>query len=129
MESNKIRITVSGVLEDLSNGYTRTTSSKHYNSEIGSIEEKYGLNKTEVTELFKHPKLINKKTIIPKETRFIIVDDTEETTNEISENGQESLSTDNANDTITSEEQSEEELEEVPFNYEPSLSSSPLDLD
>lgn len=129
MESNKIRITVSGVLEDLSNGYTRTTSSKHYNSEIGSIEEKYGLNKTEVTELFKHPKLINKKTIIPKETRFIIVDDTEETTNEISENGQESLSTDNANDTITSEEQFEEELETVPFDYEPPLSSSPLDLD
>src|SRR3972149_6418364 len=99
MEDNKIRITVSGVLEDLSNGYTRTTSSKHYNAEIGSIEEKYGLNKTEVSQVFKHPKLLGKQTILPKETRFIIVDDTEQNiTTENSENGQESLSTDNAND-------------------------------
>jgi hypothetical protein len=73
-----IRITVSGVLTDLQNGYTRTTSDKQYQGEGKSIEEKYGLNKSQVSDLFKHDKLKGKKTIVPKKPAFILVDDEDE---------------------------------------------------
>lgn len=70
-----IVITVSGVLDDLKNGLTR--------DEIGT---KYGLNKTQVKDLFQHPKLKNKKTIKPKVLPFILEDDTmeETSTNQLS---------------------------------------------
>jgi len=44
-------LTISGVLKYLEDGLTRET-----------IGEMYGLEKWEVTELFKHPKLKNRKT-------------------------------------------------------------------
>lgn len=71
----KPTIVLSQVLEDLKNGYTRTTSSPGYDATIGSIEEKYGLNKTQVSQLFKHPQLLNKKTIKRPDSGFIIEDD------------------------------------------------------
>lgn len=67
--SNTITITVSGVLNDLKNGLSR--------EEIGA---KYGLNKSQVKDLFQHPKLKNKKTIKVKSPAFILEDDTEEVT-------------------------------------------------
>lgn len=82
--SNKIQITVSGILNDLQNGMTRTTKSKHYDSERGSIAEKYNLTDAEVKRLFQSsPKLQGRKTILPKEDSFILIDDTEETTNTV----------------------------------------------
>lgn len=144
MDNNKIRITITGILQDLSNGFTRTTSSHTYNPEIGSIKEKYGLNKSEVKDLFDHPKLKNKKTISIKESKYILIDDTIE--NELStlsgaievpiiddnsENGHDSLENVDANDTNTLEEENlmehhiVQEEEESFFNVQ----SSPLDLD
>lgn len=73
-----IKITVSGILEDLKNGYTRTTGEKHYLGDGKSIQEKYGLNKSQVTELFTHEKLKGKKTITIKAPAFILEDDTED---------------------------------------------------
>lgn len=73
-----IKITVSGILEDLKDGYTRTTNEKHYLGDEKSIQEKYGLNKSQVKDLFDHPKLKGKKTIAIKAPAFILEDDTEE---------------------------------------------------
>jgi hypothetical protein len=67
---------VTGIMADLKNGLTRRTSDLNYNPEIGSIEEKYGLSKSDVTELFRHPALRNLKTIVPKKPNFILEDDT-----------------------------------------------------
>jgi len=61
----KIQLTISGLLADLKNGLTR--------DDIGA---KYNLNKTQVKQVFKHPKLKNKKTIKPVEPLFDLVDDT-----------------------------------------------------
>lgn len=71
----KTTIKLSDILTDLQNGLTRTKNSSGYNSTIGSIEEKYDLNKRDVSELFKHPALFKKRTIFKKESSFIIEDD------------------------------------------------------
>ena len=73
-----IKITVSGILEDLKNGYTRTINEKHYLGDEKYIQEKYGLNKSQVKALFDHPKLKGKKTIAIKAPAFILEDDTED---------------------------------------------------
>jgi hypothetical protein len=70
-----IKITVQGVLEDLKKGYTRTISDRQYKGEKMSIEEKYGLNKSQVKDLFDHPKLKGKKTIAIKVPAFILIDE------------------------------------------------------
>lgn len=72
-----IKITVQGVLEDLKNGYTRTISDKYYKGDEKSIQEKYGLNKSQVTELFKHEKLKGKKVKAVKIPAFILIDEDE----------------------------------------------------
>jgi len=68
-------IVISQVLQDLKDGYTRTTSGTGYDPEIGSIQEKYGLNKTQVKQLFQHPQLLKKRTILKKDLGFVIQDD------------------------------------------------------
>ena len=73
-----VRITVSGILEDLHNGYTRTTSDKQYAGEGKSIEEKYNLSKTQVAQLFQHEKLRGRKTRVQEAPAFVLIDDTEE---------------------------------------------------
>ena len=74
-----IRITVQGVLEDLENGYTRNAEGKFYKGEGFSIGEKYGLNKSQVADLFKHEKLKGRKVKMEKTPAFILIDE-EETT-------------------------------------------------
>ena len=74
--SKTVEIKVSSILEDLKNGYTRLKADSKYDSKIGSIQEKYGLNGIQVFELFKHEKLKGKKTITKKEPAFTIIDDT-----------------------------------------------------
>ena len=72
-----IRITISGILNDLQEGYTRTKDDKHYQGEGKSIQEKYNLRKSEVFSLFKHDKLKGRKTISTKVLPFVLIDDTE----------------------------------------------------
>lgn len=69
-----VRITVQGVLEDLQNGYTRCKNDKHY-EEGKSIQEKYGINKTQVSQLFKHDKLKGRKVKVVSAPAFILVDE------------------------------------------------------
>jgi hypothetical protein len=58
-------ITVSMILEDLDNGIDRT-----------GIQEKYGLEKWEVTQMFQHPSLKGKKAKKKRKLSFNFVDDT-----------------------------------------------------
>jgi hypothetical protein len=57
-------IGIKQVLDMLSNGQTREEIRLHY-----------GLNKTELGQLFKHPELKGKKTKKPKAAAFVIVED------------------------------------------------------
>jgi hypothetical protein len=75
--TDKIHISISDVMNLLKEGVTRCQGDKGYDPEKGSIQEKYGLNKSQVGRLFKHPKLKGLKVNIPREEVFQIVDDTE----------------------------------------------------
>lgn len=75
-KSETIEIKISDVLECLTQGYTRTKGEKNYDPNIGSIQEKYELNKSQVFELFKYDKLKGRKTIVKKAPAFVVVDDT-----------------------------------------------------
>lgn len=66
-------ISIKGILEDLENGLTRTTTSQGYDEAIGSIETKYELTKAEVKEMFQHELLKNRKT--KKAPSFRLIDD------------------------------------------------------
>lgn len=63
--SDKVKLTVNGLLEDLEQGLTRP-----------EIAEKYGLSMSSINKAFKHPKLAGKKAkSVPK---FILIDDEDE---------------------------------------------------
>lgn len=70
-----IEITLSGIKQDLANGVTRCKGDTGYSEERGSIEEKYGLSKTEVKELFKDKDLIGLKVRVPKAKRWVLIKD------------------------------------------------------
>tara|TARA_R100001440_G_scaffold1626_1_gene5221 strand:+ start:3454 stop:3825 length:372 start_codon:yes stop_codon:yes gene_type:complete len=66
-------ITVTMILEDLDNGIDRT-----------AIQEKYGLEKWEVTQMFQHPTLKGKKAKKVRKLSFNFVDDTADDPNQTS---------------------------------------------
>jgi hypothetical protein len=70
-----VRITVQGVLTDLENGFTRNANDTNYKGEGQSIGEKYGLNKSQVSELFKHEKLKGRKVKKVRTPAFILIDE------------------------------------------------------
>lgn len=78
MEDKRPTIKVSQILEDLNNGLTRYPDSPGYNPDLKSIQEKYGLDRKAVSDLFKTPKLKGKRTQTVAVTPFVLVDDTEE---------------------------------------------------
>jgi len=75
-KSETIEIKISDILQYLKEGYTRTKGEKNYDASIGSIQEKYDLNKSQIFELFKHEKLKGRKTIVKKAPAFVVLDDT-----------------------------------------------------
>lgn len=82
MSNTKIRVTISQLLNDLNNGITRCKNDTGYDEKRGSVEEKYGLTKEAVKEIFRHPKLANLRVRIPtiEEKIYELVDDVEEKT-------------------------------------------------
>ena len=64
-----IKLTVSGIITDLTNGLDRE-----------KIATKYGLTKQEVNEVFKHPKLQGLRVKRKAAVRFVLEDDTVTTT-------------------------------------------------
>ena len=73
MNTEKPVIKVQDVLELLKQGYTRLAKD---DIGKGSIQEHYGLNGTQVKQLFMHSKLKQRKTIKPKDS-FILIDEEE----------------------------------------------------
>ncbi len=57
--SEQKRVVVEDVRFLLSNGYTRTTTDKNYNAEIGSIEEYYSLSPEQVRLMFRDARMKN----------------------------------------------------------------------
>jgi len=81
----KTTISIAEVISLLHSGYTRTTSSTAYNSEIGCIQDYYGLSDDDVKLLFTHPKLKKVRTKQPSKNIndvFNIIDNVESTTTE-----------------------------------------------
>lgn len=91
--NQKTKLTVSGILQDLANGLTRTSNSKNYNAEIGCIQDKYDLSNYDLDMLFRHPKLKGRKTHAVKLTSFILEDDVDVDVNETVETTQEVVET------------------------------------
>jgi hypothetical protein len=79
MAINKVDLTVSQLLNDLSEGLTWL---KKDDLGYGSIETKYGATEKQITAIRKHPKLKDAETNI---TIFNIIDDTNETFNKTKE--------------------------------------------
>ncbi len=75
-------ILISQIKKDLKSGLTRW---KKDNLGFGSLEEKYSLTFTEVKELIEHPKIQGIKTKIPT---LRIIDDTENTSDDLSPAGE-----------------------------------------
>lgn len=75
MSEGKIQVSIRGVIEDLSNGITRCKGDAGYNEELGSIQEKYGLNKSQVNRMFKHPQLKGRRVHVAVDDPFELIDD------------------------------------------------------
>tara|TARA_R110001606_G_scaffold398966_1_gene579745 strand:- start:242 stop:721 length:480 start_codon:yes stop_codon:yes gene_type:complete len=71
-------IKISKVLELMKDGYSRTSDSKSYNPEIGSVQEYFSLSDHEVKHLFSFSRLKNAKTSTAKPINFYIEMEDEE---------------------------------------------------
>jgi len=80
--NSKKQISVSEIITLMSAGYTRTSTARGYNPEVGSIQEYYDLPKEQVKLLFEHPKLKDVKTTKIVVPMFDLVDDTTSTEDE-----------------------------------------------
>lgn len=76
-------VRLSEVIEALDRGVTRCVGDTGYNAQIGSIEEMYGLSKTDVKELFKHEKLKGRR--VKTAPKFRLVDDLDSEGNVVTE--------------------------------------------
>lgn len=70
-----IKISIKGLIEDINNGYTRLKGDTGYNEKIGSVEEKYGISKADVREIFKNSQLVNLRVKPVKEKAYELIDD------------------------------------------------------
>lgn len=74
--NDKPQVKVSEVLSLLKKGYTRYEKDNADNPAAkGSIQAHYGLTASAVKDVFQNEHLKGKKTILPKENPFILVDD------------------------------------------------------
>lgn len=92
----------------LKQGVTRRIGDPGYNAEIGSIQEKYAMNKAEVTALFQDPRLKGLKVCTPKPSRIIIAEDIVDEDIPVQDNtmpgmGEESTPSTNESETIVSD--------------------------
>lgn len=103
MSEEKIKVSIRGVIEDLSNGVTRCKGDAGYVTELGSIQEKYGLNKSQITRMFKHPRLKGRRVHTQVEDPFELIDDVGDEVITTSSYGERSATSqaraDNADDT------------------------------
>lgn len=105
-------LSVEGILRDLANGLTRTTSDKHYNEEVGSLTEKYSLTNSEIATLFKEPRLKGARVTPKKKVSWTLVD-TEAEVEQLSGDIEESSSDMEASVPTQQDESVQEELTEA----------------
>ena len=79
--SHPVSISIEDVKAHLTNGITRCVGDAGYNAKLGSIQEKYGLSKVEVKQLFNDERLQGLRVKPVKIPAFIIQED--EVNNEI----------------------------------------------
>ena len=72
--TTKTQVSIAEIKNLLERGFTRTKTAKAYNPEIGSIEEYYDLNPSQVTLMFKTPDLKGLKTKKIVNPEFELVD-------------------------------------------------------
>jgi len=75
VRTEPVFISIQDVIQYLHSGLTRKIGDNHYNAELGSVQEKYGLTPDEVNDLFRDPRLKNKKVLVPKVSRIVIIED------------------------------------------------------
>lgn len=75
LRTTQIIVSIADIKEFLSQGVTRRIGDPSYNAELGSIQEKYGMNKGEVAALFQDPRLKGLKVSVPKPSRILIAED------------------------------------------------------
>lgn len=109
MSEGKIQVSIRGVIEDLANGVTRCKGDTGYNEELGSIQEKYGLTKSQVNRMFKHPQLKGKRVHVQVEDPFELIDDVGEETITSSTYGERSASSVARAEAAQAEENAQEE--------------------
>lgn len=73
----QIVVCIANIKNWLKEGITRRIGDPGYNAELGSVQEKYGLNKAEVTALFQDLRLKGLKVCTPKPSRILIAEDME----------------------------------------------------
>lgn len=104
-------IVLSQLISDLNNGITRCKGDTGYNPELGSIEEKYGISKSDVREIFKHPQLKNLR-IKTNTTNYVLQDDvTPKVEDKAVDNSNASTSTSES----TSNAETKKEVSSTPF--------------
>jgi hypothetical protein len=72
---SRTKIHIQDVITLLHNGVTRLKKDKNYNEDLGSIEEKYGLDAAQVRLLFKNPLLADVRVVPKPKAEFEIVDE------------------------------------------------------
>jgi len=75
MSEEKVKVSIRGIIEDLSNGVTRCKGDAGYTEAVGSIQEKYGLTKSQITRMFKHPQLKGRRVHVEVDDPFELIDD------------------------------------------------------
>jgi len=104
-------IILSQLISDLNNGITRCKGDTGYNPELGSIEEKYGISKADVKEIFKHPQLKNLR-IKTNVTNYVLQDDV---TPKVEEKTTDSSDSSTSTSTTPANAETKKEVSSTPF--------------
>jgi len=107
--SEKIKVSIRGIIDDLSNGITRCKGDAGYSEELGSIQEKYGLTKSQINRMFKHPQLKGRRVHVAVDDPFELIDDVGDETITTSSYGERSASSQARAEAANSEDESQSE--------------------
>lgn len=73
--TDQIVVSIADIKAWLKTGVTRRVGDPGYSASIGSVQEKYGMSKAEVSALFQDSRLKGLKVSTPKPSRIIIAED------------------------------------------------------
>lgn len=73
--TDQVTVSIADIKAWLKTGVTRRVGDPGYNAAIGSVQQKYGMSKAEVSALFQDSRLKGLKVSTPKPSRIIIAED------------------------------------------------------